>query len=188
MEAQRLPLLNFAKSSGFDDVVEYIDNGEIGFTLDAPALKQLTNDIYMGKFKKVFVIDATRIGKFGIGNPAVLEWIEKVNALGVEIISTDMGILNAQSCAQALHIKSVLFRNSLFADPDIDILLSIDLDSLDQSESINDAIRGWLNANGHRWDYDQDGQLRASIGGVWGYPNHVGNGDIEWLPIAPDNA
>jgi len=186
IEAQRLSLLNFAKDNGFENVAEYIDNGKSGLTLDRPALNQLTADMCAGKIEKVFVIAGSRIGK-GDKTPTseALEWIDKANALGVEIVSKANDIPSAEELSRLLRYRKL----GLFTEPqlELDILFSIEVDFLPQSASIDDAIKDWLEANGHEWDYDQDGQLRANIDGVLGHPTHIGGGDIEWLPILTDD-
>jgi site-specific DNA recombinase len=63
LEAQRLSVHCFAKTLGYMDRAEYLDNGVSGLSLDRPAFSQMTADIRTGLISAVLVKNVARIGR-----------------------------------------------------------------------------------------------------------------------------
>jgi len=83
LERQRQSMLRFAKEKGFDDPVEYLDNGQKGTTLYRPAFEQLAGDMLNGKIQTILLKEPSRISRDSHHFQA---WLEKVKELGVTVI------------------------------------------------------------------------------------------------------
>lgn len=64
IEKQKTALLEFSKKLGFDNFIEYIDNGYDGDnTQERPAFKMLIQDLDAGKIDKMMVENISRISR-----------------------------------------------------------------------------------------------------------------------------
>jgi len=88
IEQQRRTMHDFAAKQMYYNCVEYLDNGESGLTFNRPAFSQLCNDIHTGKIDVVFINCISRIGRDMI---ATHEWLNKMRALGVRVVSRNEG-------------------------------------------------------------------------------------------------
>ena len=100
LENQRRTLYDFAAAQGYDDCVEYSDNGESGLTLDRPAFTRLHNDILAGKIKVVFVVSISRIGR---DIYTTFKWLDEIQALGVKVISRNGDIESSVELSSLLR-------------------------------------------------------------------------------------
>ena len=86
VEHQQGYLRDFAIQQGFDDFVEYLDNGYSGNNLDRPAFVKMDADIKEGRFEVVIVRNIGRVAR----NCILAEnWIRGLDAHGVKFISAD---------------------------------------------------------------------------------------------------
>jgi DNA invertase Pin-like site-specific DNA recombinase len=63
IQSQLERLYRYAEEKGYENIVSYSDNGEVGTTLDRPAMNQLIADIRADKVQTVIVANTDRIAR-----------------------------------------------------------------------------------------------------------------------------
>ena len=88
IEMQKSTLKGFTEQQGYTNSVLYIDNGFNGLNFNRPSFKKLNKDINAGKIERVIVLTICRLGRNTI---EVVNWIDRVKAKGVRVISVKDG-------------------------------------------------------------------------------------------------
>jgi len=94
IENQRRRLVQYAEQNRHTGLACYLDNGQNGLSFDRPAFSQMETDIRAGKIRAVIVSDVSRIGRNYL---EVDEWISRVQAAGVDFVTTDYPYNNGLS-------------------------------------------------------------------------------------------
>ena len=103
IENQKEKLRDFAEQMGFEDFMEYADNGFSGLDLDRPAFKQMEADIKAGVIDRVIMRSIDRVARDFIlaGN-----WLNGLEEQGVEFITLD-GLLYPAAPLRNLIFKAL---------------------------------------------------------------------------------
>jgi len=104
IEQQKDQLLRYVRQTGYDYLSWYIDNGEIGLTLDRPAMKRLLADIASGEIDIVVVAKSDRIAR---DMTIFAEFVEYSSEYSVQCVSADVGA----SSVDDLVCDPEFFRN-----------------------------------------------------------------------------
>jgi DNA invertase Pin-like site-specific DNA recombinase len=86
VEIQRELLLDFAKKQGFENCIEYCDNGYHGLNIDRPAFSELNKAIDAGEITAVLMKSISRIARDSF---LIHDWLEYVHKKGVKFIAAD---------------------------------------------------------------------------------------------------
>ncbi len=92
LETQRLSLREFAKTLGFADCAEYLDDGVSGLTLSRPAFSRMEADIRAGRIHTVLVRDVSRVCR---GFIVFHRWLRDIQERGVSLISQQEGMIES---------------------------------------------------------------------------------------------
>lgn len=97
VERQLETIREFLKRKGIKDWTEYIDDGKSAFTEDInqrPDFKRLYSDCLRFHIREIYIEDMTRFSRnLSMG----LQWLKKLGAIGVEIISLKEGEIEVTS-------------------------------------------------------------------------------------------
>jgi len=104
METQRQSLLQFARERGFEEPLEYLDNGQKGATFHRPAFEQLNDAILQGQIQTVLIKDPERIHRDTFRFSG---WLKEMGALGVTVISQN----------EYVHDEDSLFAKFMSSEP-----------------------------------------------------------------------
>ena len=98
-------LIKFASDNQYENCKLYIDDGELGNTLNRPVMNNLTDDIKAGKIDTVIACDMARLARDFI---LVNRWIEFLDDNNVNLITVNEGDMSESIIPK---ISEIILRN-----------------------------------------------------------------------------